>query len=103
MKFTTNDLTSMWDMDVLHNKIDGIYDQIQKNITVLINKLNYFPTVDEVNTVLKDYSLKNENEELKTKIHSLETRLAALENGSQGLSKGYLSSYFTKAELYIVE
>ena len=37
-------------MSVLHNNIDGIHDQIQKKITVFINTLNDFPTVDEVNT-----------------------------------------------------
>ena len=50
MKFTTNDLTYPWDMSVLHNNIDGIHNQIQKNITVFINTLNDFPAVDEVNT-----------------------------------------------------
>lgn len=98
------------DINALHNKIDAIHEQTKSNDASLATIINEYPTVDEVNDVLKEYALKKdipepvdlsnyalksdydelktrienlvtENTNLKATIESFESRLASLENG----------------------
>ncbi|KAK8880947.1 hypothetical protein M9Y10_003653 [Tritrichomonas musculus] len=61
MEFTTNDIAYTCDIDALHKKIDAIHEQTQANDKSLASTLNEFPTVDEVNTALKNNMINMDN------------------------------------------
>ncbi|KAK8840030.1 hypothetical protein M9Y10_031315 [Tritrichomonas musculus] len=59
---------------------------------VLNNDTTQIPNINYLENRIADYALKSENDELKAKINSLESRLAALE-GSSFATKAELSQY----------
>ena len=60
MSFEVKDIAYTCDIDALNNKVDSLEKISHDNNESIATIMNEYPTVDEVNDVLKEYALKKD-------------------------------------------